>query len=66
MVDIEKKQHLLVQEQMVWNQYARDGMQCQVSLAKINNGGYVAPGQPPMMPYGAPPVNGSGYYYPTY
>ncbi|CAI9289364.1 unnamed protein product [Lactuca saligna] len=66
MADIEKKQHLLVQEQMVWNQYARDGMQGQVSLAKINNGGYVAPGQPPMMPYGAPPVNGSGYYYPTY
>ncbi|GJZ25649.1 putative clathrin assembly protein [Tanacetum coccineum] len=66
MADIEKKQQLLVQEQMVWQQYAREGMQGQVSLAKINGGGYVAPGQPPMMPYGVPPINGNGYYYPTY
>ncbi|GJR85775.1 putative clathrin assembly protein [Tanacetum coccineum] len=66
MADIEKKQQLLVQEQMVWQQYAREGMQGQVSLAKINGGGYVAPGQPPMMPYGVPPANGAGYYYPTY
>lgn len=64
MADIEKKQQLLVQEQMVWQQYARDGMQGQGSLTKINGGGYVTPGQPPMMPYGVPPVN--GYYYPTY
>ncbi|XP_071697359.1 putative clathrin assembly protein At2g25430 [Rutidosis leptorrhynchoides] len=64
MADIEKKQHLLVQEQMVWQQYARDGMQGQGSLTKINGGGYVAPGQPPIMPYGVQPVN--GYYYPTY
>ncbi|KAL4579367.1 hypothetical protein LXL04_015510 [Taraxacum kok-saghyz] len=60
MADMEKKQHLLVQEQVVWQQYAREGMQGQGSLTKLNNGGYVAPGQPPMMPYGYPPVNGSG------
>ncbi|KAJ0714242.1 putative ANTH domain, ENTH domain, ANTH domain superfamily protein [Helianthus annuus] len=66
MADMEKKQQLLVQEQLVWQHYARDGMQGQVSLSKINGGGYVAPGQPPMMPYGVPPVNGSGFYYPTY
>ncbi|KAK3043734.1 hypothetical protein RJ639_001930 [Escallonia herrerae] len=71
MADIEKKQQLLVQEQMVWQQYARDGMQGQTSLTKINNGGYYAPGQPPMMPYGMPPVNGvgiqpTGYYYNPY
>ncbi|KAI3691045.1 hypothetical protein L2E82_49259 [Cichorium intybus] len=65
MADMEKKQQLLVQEQVVWQQYAREGMQGQSSLTKLNNGGYVAPGQPPMMPYGYPPVNGSGYYYPT-
>lgn len=70
MADIEKKQQLLVQEQMVWQQYAREGMQGQVSLTKINTGGYYAPGQPPM-PYGMPPVNGmgippAGYYHSPY
>ncbi|KAM7459501.1 hypothetical protein LguiA_036495 [Lonicera macranthoides] len=68
MADIEKKQHLLVQEQLVWQQYARDGMQGQTSLTKINGGGYYPPGQPQMMPYGMAPVNGTGlppagYYY---
>ncbi|XAR69382.1 hypothetical protein NMG60_11000932 [Bertholletia excelsa] len=71
MADMDKKQHLLVQEQMVWQQYARDGMQGQASLAKISGGGYYAPGVagvPPAMPYGMPPVNGvgippAGYYY---
>ncbi|CAH1428118.1 unnamed protein product [Lactuca virosa] len=62
MADMEKKQQLLVQEQVVWQQYAREGMQGQGSLTKLNNGGYGAPGQP----YGYPPVNGSGYYYPAY
>ncbi|KAJ0437938.1 putative ANTH domain, ENTH domain, ANTH domain superfamily protein [Helianthus annuus] len=65
MADMEKKQQLLVQEQMVWQQYARSGMQGQSSLTTINNGGYIAPGQPPMMPYGYPPVNGAGYYHPN-
>ncbi|KAI5673381.1 hypothetical protein M9H77_13745 [Catharanthus roseus] len=69
MADMEKKQQLLVQEQVVWQQYAREGMQGQASLAKISTGGYYAPGQPPMMPYGMPAVNGmglpppTGYYY---
>lgn len=68
MADMEKKQHLLVQEQNVWQQYAREGMQGQTSLTKINGTGYYA-GAP--MPYGMPPVNGmglppSGYYYTQY
>ncbi|MBA0821049.1 hypothetical protein Goarm_017929 [Gossypium armourianum] len=70
MADMEKKQTLLVQEQQVWQQYARDGMQGQASLAKINNPGYYGPGPMPVMPYGMPPVNGmgppAGYYYTPY
>ncbi|KAK4345161.1 hypothetical protein RND71_035337 [Anisodus tanguticus] len=68
MADLEKKQQLLVQEQVVWQQYARDGMQGQTSLSKISTGGYYGP-QPAVMPYGMPPVNGvrlppaAGYYY---
>ncbi|XP_057957778.1 putative clathrin assembly protein At2g25430 isoform X2 [Malania oleifera] len=61
MAEMEKKQQLLVQEQMVWQQYARNGMHGQASLAKINPG-YYAPGAavPIGMPYGMPPVNGMG------
>ncbi|KHN07072.1 Putative clathrin assembly protein [Glycine soja] len=70
MADMEKKQHLLVQEQQVWHQYARDGMQGQSSLAKLNGAGYYAGGPMPMMPYGMPPVNGmgppTGYYHTPY
>lgn len=70
MSDMEKKQQFLVQEQGVWQQYARDGMQGQTSLTKISGGGYYTPGVQPMMPYGMPPVNGmgvppAGYYYTT-
>ncbi|CAN4126966.1 unnamed protein product [Withania somnifera] len=71
MADLEKKQQLLVQEQLVWQQYARDGMQGQTSLSKISTGGYYGP-QPAVMPYGMPPVNGvglppaAGYYYTPY
>lgn len=70
MSDMEKKQQFLVQEQVVWQQYARDGMQGQTSLTKISGGGYYTPGVQPMMPYGMPPVNGmgvppAGYYYTT-
>ncbi|KAH6782894.1 epsin N-terminal homology domain-containing protein / clathrin assembly protein-like protein [Perilla frutescens var. hirtella] len=63
MSDMEKKQHLLMQEQMVWQQYSRDGMQGQTSLAKINAGGYYGPGVQPVMPYGMPPA---GHYYTPY
>lgn len=63
MAEIERKQQLLMQEQQLWQQYARDGMQGQVSLTKINGGAY-GPGQPPMMPYGMPPPG--GYYYAPY
>ncbi|KAE8663421.1 putative clathrin assembly protein [Hibiscus syriacus] len=68
MSDMEKKQHFVVQEQQVWQQYARDGMQGQTSLAKISNpGSNYGPGP---MPYGMPPVNGmgppAGYYYTPY
>ncbi|KAL3838587.1 hypothetical protein ACJIZ3_023178 [Penstemon smallii] len=71
MADMEKKQHLLVQEQMVWQQYSREGMQGQTSLTKIGTGGLYAPGVQPMMPYGMPPVNGmgvppAGYYHTPY
>ncbi|CAO2816941.1 unnamed protein product [Amaranthus hypochondriacus] len=77
MSDMEKKQHLLVQEQVVWQQYANSGMQGQATLAKIGGPAYYAPGTSMMMPsanplmpyqYGMPPANGMmppqpGYYY---
>ncbi|KAL5787614.1 hypothetical protein ACOSP7_004563 [Xanthoceras sorbifolium] len=46
MSEIEKKQKLLVEEQMMWQQYARDGMQGQLGITKMqpnnnyNMGGY--------------------------
>ncbi|CAL5358388.1 unnamed protein product [Camellia sinensis] len=48
MAEMEKKQRLLVEEQLMWQQYTRDGMQGQVGLTKIqqpnpypcNMGGY--------------------------
>lgn len=70
--DMEKKQHLLVQEQQVWQQYGRDGMQGQVGFTKIAGGsGYYGPVPQPMMPYGMPPQVGGlgqpgGYYYAPY
>lgn len=36
MSEMEKKQRFLVQEQVMWQQYARDGMQGQVGLSKAN------------------------------
>lgn len=69
--DMEKKQHLLVQEQHLWQQYGNSGMQGQVGLA--NGGGatgYHGMGLNPMMPYGMPSVNGmgqqGGYYHAPY
>ncbi|KAJ8433089.1 hypothetical protein Cgig2_014137 [Carnegiea gigantea] len=66
MADLEKKQHLLVQERVVWQQYAQSGMQGQSSFARVGGPGYVAPGASPMtilgaspvMPHGIPPMNG--------
>ncbi|KAL6223867.1 hypothetical protein ACLB2K_002724 [Fragaria x ananassa] len=61
--DMERKQHLLTQEQLLWQQYGKDGMQGQVSLAKLSGGsGYYGPR--PMMPYGMPQPG--GYYYAPY
>ncbi|KAK6156882.1 hypothetical protein DH2020_011130 [Rehmannia glutinosa] len=48
MSELEKKQRLLVEEQVMWQQYARDGMQGQVGLAKVQ----------PQNPY---PYNTGGY-----
>ncbi|KAJ6406222.1 hypothetical protein OIU84_009865 [Salix udensis] len=71
MADMEKKQNLLVQEQVTWQQYAREGMQGQASLTRIGGAGHYNAGPTPMMPYGMPPVNGmgqppAGYYYAPY
>ncbi|KAK7264902.1 hypothetical protein RJT34_32515 [Clitoria ternatea] len=68
--DMERKQHLLVQEQMLWQQYGRDGMQGQVGLTRVAaaggaSGGYYAP--PGSQPYGMPQFGGigqpGGYYH---
>lgn len=40
MTELEKKQRLLVEEQMMWQQYARDGMQGQVGLGKLQQNSY--------------------------
>ncbi|KAL5697948.1 hypothetical protein ACHQM5_029045 [Ranunculus cassubicifolius] len=70
MADMEKKQQLLMQEQQLWNQYAREGMQGQVSLARMSGSGFYNQGPAGMMvPYGMQPINGvgpSGYYHTSY
>ncbi|RWW34268.1 hypothetical protein GW17_00000975 [Ensete ventricosum] len=35
MSEMERKQHLLVEEQQLWHQYSKDGMQGQLALAKL-------------------------------
>lgn len=40
MSEMEKKQKLMVQEQVMWQQYARDGMQGEVGLSKANRNSY--------------------------
>ncbi|KAG1339215.1 Clathrin assembly protein [Cocos nucifera] len=60
--DMEKKQQLLVQEQQMWQQYGRDGMQGQTSLARLNNSYFPNPA----MPHGMPAAYNGGYHYPTY
>ncbi|CAI9782462.1 unnamed protein product [Fraxinus pennsylvanica] len=62
--DMEKKQHLLTQEQQLWQQYASNGMQGQLGLAKVaGNAGYYGAG----MSYGMPQLTGLGqsvgYYH---
>lgn len=71
MAEMERKQQFLVQEQQLWQQYGRDGMQGQVGLNKIaGNLGYYGPNPQLMMPYGMPQVTGmgqpGGYYYAPY
>ncbi|XP_031266384.1 probable clathrin assembly protein At4g32285 [Pistacia vera] len=71
MAEMERKQQFLVQEQQLWQQYGRDGMQGQVGLNKIaGNPGYYGPNPQSMMPYGMPQVTGmgqpGGYYYAPY
>ncbi|XP_073019990.1 probable clathrin assembly protein At4g32285 [Primulina eburnea] len=57
MSEMEKKQHMLLQEQMLWQQYSRDGMQGQTSLHKIGA----------TQAHGMPPVNGPyGYHFTSY
>ncbi|CAN7095825.1 unnamed protein product [Brassica rapa subsp. narinosa] len=59
MAEMEKKQYLLSQEQQLWQQYQREGMRGQASLAKMNMG-LVPSGMPYGMPLVPPPT---GYYY---
>jgi len=59
MAEVEKKQQLLMQEQLMWQQYQQTGMQGQVSLNKLSNNGYGYG-----MPMGG--YNLGGYYNPTY
>ncbi|KDP37487.1 hypothetical protein JCGZ_05926 [Jatropha curcas] len=40
MSELEKKQKLLVEEQLMWQQYARDGMQGQLGLTKLQPNSY--------------------------
>ncbi|KAK8933230.1 putative clathrin assembly protein [Platanthera zijinensis] len=59
MSDIEKKQQLLVQERLLWDQYGREGMQGQQGLSSLNNA-YYYPN--PVIQYGIPQP--APYYYP--
>ncbi|XP_010533141.1 PREDICTED: probable clathrin assembly protein At4g32285 [Tarenaya hassleriana] len=69
--DMEKKQHLLVQEQQAWQQYTQDGMHGQMGMAKITGGSGFYPSMPQqaaVIPFGMmmqqqqQPQPG-GYYY---
>lgn len=64
MDEIVKKQQLVMQEQQLWQQYAKDGMQGQAGLSKLNNASsYYYPN--PAMQYGMPVMPPpAGYYYP--
>ncbi|KAK7330082.1 hypothetical protein VNO77_24268 [Canavalia gladiata] len=57
--DMERKQHLLVEEQHLWQQYGRDGMQGQVGFARL-----AAASAP--QPYGMQQYGGPYYHAPYY
>ncbi|KAL6176518.1 hypothetical protein ACLB2K_053151 [Fragaria x ananassa] len=43
MSDLEKKQKLLMEEQLMWHQYARDGLQGQIGLTKLQHNPHYHP-----------------------
>ncbi|KAK6783833.1 hypothetical protein RDI58_017287 [Solanum bulbocastanum] len=63
MADQERKQHLLMQEQQLWQQYASNGMQGQMGLSRLAGAtpSYYGAGMPPSMPYGM--GQPAGYYF---
>ncbi|XP_060172059.1 putative clathrin assembly protein At2g25430 [Lycium barbarum] len=68
MAEQERKQHLLMQEQQLWQQYASNGMQGQMGLSRLaGTTGYYGAGMQPSMPYGMPQGAGmgqsAGYYF---
>ncbi|KAK4374542.1 hypothetical protein RND71_005219 [Anisodus tanguticus] len=64
MAEQERKQHLLMQEQQLWQQYASNGMQGQMGLSRLaGTTGYYGAGMQPSMPYGMPQGAGTGYYF---
>lgn len=67
MADVERKQRLMVEEQLMWEQYRRDGMHGQVGLGRLSGNGYYGVGPPVTTPYGFRPVHGGGpHYYSPY
>ncbi|KAK4713076.1 hypothetical protein R3W88_018983 [Solanum pinnatisectum] len=63
MAEQERKQHLLMQEQQLWQQYASNGMQGQMGLSRLAGAtpSYYGAGMPPSMPYGM--GQPAGYYF---
>lgn len=63
MAEQERKQHLLMQEQQLWQQYASNGMQGQMGLSRLAGAtpGYYGAGMQPSMPYGM--GQPAGYYF---
>ncbi|XP_055822715.1 putative clathrin assembly protein At2g25430 [Solanum dulcamara] len=63
MAEQERKQHLLMQEQQLWQQYASNGMQGQLGLSRLagTTPGYYGSGMQPSMPYGM--GQPAGYYF---
>ncbi|KAJ8562305.1 hypothetical protein K7X08_011596 [Anisodus acutangulus] len=69
MAEQERKQHLLMQEQQLWQKYASNGMQGQMGLSRLaGTTGYYGTGMQPSMPYGMMPQGAgmgqpAGYYF---